>query len=103
MPLTSITFFQCFEADILNGRKIITIRNRAESGYLPGSEVDVLTNETQRWFAKIQIISITPIQIEQLNEQHARQENMTLSELQQVISMIYPNETALWVIQFQLV
>ncbi|MGR6980179.1 N(4)-acetylcytidine aminohydrolase [Testudinibacter sp. P27/CKL/0425] len=103
MPPTQITFFQRFEADILSGRKTITIRDHAESHYLPGTVVEVLTNETQRWFANIRIESVTPIQIDQLNEQHAQQENMSLSELKQVIRQIYPHETALWVIAFQLV
>ncbi|VEI46728.1 ASCH domain [Actinobacillus equuli] len=38
------------------------------------------------------MISVTPIHFEQLNEQHAKQENMSLAELKQVIREIYPND-----------
>ncbi|MDH2999541.1 ASCH domain-containing protein [Chelonobacter oris] len=103
IPPTQITFFQRFEADILNGSKTITIRDQAESHYLPDSVVDVLTYETQRWFAKIRILSVTPITFNQLNQRHASQENMLLSELKEVIREIYPNETALWVLEFELI
>ncbi|TNH03257.1 ASCH domain-containing protein [Testudinibacter sp. TR-2022] len=100
---TQITFFQRFEQDILNGSKTITIRDQSESHYQAQSIVDVFTNETQRWFAKIRILSVTPITFEQLNSQHAAQENMTLPQLQTVIREIYPNETALFVIQYELI
>ncbi|KGQ70292.1 hypothetical protein OA57_07230 [Chelonobacter oris] len=103
IPPTQITFFQRFEADILNGSKTITIRDQAESHYLPDSVVDVLTYEMQRWFAKIRILSVTPITFNQLNQRHASQENMLLSELKEVIREIYPNETALWVLEFELI
>ncbi|KAE9529110.1 N(4)-acetylcytidine aminohydrolase [Testudinibacter aquarius] len=100
---SQITFFQRFEQDILNGSKTITIRDRSESHYQPQSIVDVFTNETQRWFAQIRILSVTPITFAQLNSQHAAQENMTLAQLQTVIREIYPNETALFVIQYELI
>ena len=61
MHPTEITFFQRFEQNIVNGSKTITIRDQAESGYLPGSVVDVFTYEERRWFARIRILSVTAI------------------------------------------
>ncbi|SMB86796.1 hypothetical protein SAMN05660772_02585 [Pasteurella testudinis DSM 23072] len=103
MLATQITFFQRFEQDILNGSKTITIRDRSESHYQPQSVVDVFTYESQRWFAKIRILSVTPIAFAALNERHASQENMTLAQLKNVIREIYPHETALFVIQYELI
>lgn len=98
-----ITFFERFEHDILNGRKTITIRDEKEKNYLIGSKVAVLTNETNRLFATIEILDVSPIQFEQLNNYHAYQENMTLTELQHIIQEIYPNQTALYVLSFKVV
>lgn len=95
-----ITFFQRFEADILSGKKTITIRDHSEKDYIVGSIVEVFTHETQRQFAKIKILSITPIQLVQLNEQHAKQENMSLPELREVIQTIYPAQQDFFVIEF---
>ena len=102
MHPTEITFFQRFEQNIVNGSKTITIRDQAESGYLPGSVVDVFTYEEHRWFARIRILSVTAIKFDDLNEEHAKQENMTLDELKTVIREIYPNETALFVLHYAL-
>ncbi|MGV6988149.1 N(4)-acetylcytidine aminohydrolase [Testudinibacter sp. P80/BLE/0925] len=103
MTPTQITFFERFETNILNGSKTITIRDQSESHYQPNSVVDVLTYESQRWFAQIRILSVNAIRFDELNEEHARQENMTLEALKTVISEIYPNETALWVLEYELV
>lgn len=99
---TKITFFERFEADILSGAKTITIRDASEKAYTIGSIVDVATHETDRWFAKIKILAITPIHLDQLNEQHAQQENMSLTTLREVITEIYPNQTDFYVIHFEL-
>lgn len=40
---------------------------------------------------------------DELNEQHAKQENMSLAELKQVIREIYPNDNAFFVIEFTLI
>ncbi|EFX91150.1 ASCH domain protein [Actinobacillus ureae ATCC 25976] len=86
--MNNITFFSRFEADILTGKKTITIRDKSESYFQPQQELKVFTNETNRFFAHIRVISVTPIHFEQLNEQHAKQENMSLAELKQFIRMI---------------
>ncbi len=102
MSLSFITFFERFEADILAGKKTITIRDGAEKDYQPNSTVQVATYEDGRWFCAIKIMSVTPILFEQLNEFHAKQENMTLAQLRQVISEIYPDVRELYVISYEL-
>lgn len=98
-----ITFFSRFEADILSGKKTITIRDESESHFQAGQILCVFTNETDRLFAKIKVLSVSPIQFSQLSESHAEQENMSLPELCQVIKEIYPNDDHFFVIKFELV
>ncbi|GEA59942.1 N(4)-acetylcytidine aminohydrolase [Vibrio comitans] len=103
MSLTTMTFFERFESDILAGKKTITIRDESECDYAAGSTVDVSTYEDGRWFCRLQIKSVTPIQFKELTDFHAQQENMSLQQLKQVISEIYPNVSQLFVIDYQLV
>ncbi|WP_409500357.1 N(4)-acetylcytidine aminohydrolase [Mannheimia glucosida] len=103
MNREKITFFSRFEADILSGKKTITIRDKSESYFQPNQELAVFTNETDRFFANIKVLSVTPITFDELNEQQARQENMSLAELKQVIREIYPNDNAFFVIEFMLI
>ncbi|HEA3273225.1 TPA: ASCH domain-containing protein [Pasteurella multocida] len=103
MDSNKITFFTRFEQDILAGRKTITIRDKSESYFQPNQILAVYTNETDRFFANIKVLSATPIHFEALSEAHAQQENMTLPELRQVIKEIYPQEDCFWVIAFELV
>lgn len=98
-----ITFFSRFEADILAGKKTITIRDKAESYFKPQQQLNAFTNEYESFIAHIRVISVTPVRFEQLSEQHAKQENMSLAELQQVIRDIYPNENNFFVIEFELI
>lgn len=101
--MNKITFFTRFEQDIVAGRKTITIRDKSESYFQPNQILAVYTNETDRFFANIKVLSVTPIHFDDLSEQHAQQENMTLSELRQVIKDIYPQDEQFWVIEFKLV
>ena len=101
--MSNITFFSRFEADILAGKKTITIRDKSEAYFQPQQALKVFTNETNRFFADIRVISVTPIHFEQLNEQHAKQENMSLAELKEVIRDIYPNDNDFFVIEFELI
>lgn len=101
--MNNITFFSRFEADIFAGKKNITIRDKSEAYFQPKQELKVFTNETNLFFADIRVISVTPIRFEQLNEQHAKQENMSLAELKQVIREIYPNDNDFFVIEFELI
>lgn len=101
--MNKITFFTRFEQDILASRKTITIRDKSESYFQPNQILAVYTNETDRFFANIKVLSVTPIHFDDLSEQHAQQENMTLPELRQVIKDIYPQDEQFWVIEFELV
>ncbi|MDG6895491.1 N(4)-acetylcytidine aminohydrolase [Volucribacter amazonae] len=103
MMTKEITFFTRFKQNILNGSKTITIRDITESHYQPNSIIDVYTLEQHQWFAKIKILSVTPIQFEQINQTHAQQENMDLITLKQLIREIYPNTETFYVIHYQLI
>ena len=82
--MNDITFYQRFEADILAGRKTITIRDN-------------------QYFCTIEVLSVSPITLDELTEQHAKQENMGLEELKEVIRGIYPNEEQFYVMNFILI
>ena len=103
MSLSEMTFFERFVADILSGKKTITIRDEAEKDYAPGSIVQVSTYENDQWFCTLKIESVEPILFDKLTEFHATQENMTLTELKDVIRDIYPETDELFVVSYQLV
>lgn len=103
MSSTKITFFQRFEADILSGKKTITIRDESEKDYSVNSIVQVSTYESNRWFCALKIKSVEAITFSELSDFHARQENMTLAELKEVIQNIYPDIVRLYVISYELV
>ncbi|CAH0529279.1 N(4)-acetylcytidine aminohydrolase [Vibrio hippocampi] len=100
MSLTKITFFQRFETDILSGKKTITIRDSSERDFAIGSVVQVSTYEDDRWFCQFTITDVQAITLDQLSEEHARQENMTLEQLIAVIQEIYPDQQQFYVISF---
>ena len=101
--MNDITFYQRFEADILAGRKTITIRDKSESHFKAGDILRVGRFEDNQYFCSIEVLSVSPITLNELTEQHAAQENMSLAELRKVIKAIYPSESEFWVIEFQLV
>ncbi|KMK51870.1 hypothetical protein RO21_03970 [[Actinobacillus] muris] len=101
--MQKITFFSRFEADILSGKKTITIRDHTESHFQVGQTLCVFTLETDRLFAHIKVKAVIPIDFADLNRRHAIQENMRLDELKAVIRSIYPNPSKLFVIEFELV
>ena len=96
------TFFSCFVADIQAGRKTITIRDESEANWQPGQRLALFTNPEHQPFGTIEVLSVKAVAFDELNEEHARQENMTLPELKQVIREIYPDLPPLYVIEFQL-
>jgi uncharacterized protein YqfB (UPF0267 family) len=102
MSLSKLTFFERFEEDILSGKKTITIRDESEKDYSLNSIVQVSTYEDGRWFCALKIIGVEAIEFSQLSGFHAKQENMTLSELKDVIQKIYPNVENLYVISYEL-
>ena len=103
MQPNDITFYQHFEADILAGRKTITIRDKSESHFKTGNILRVGRFEDNQYFCTIEVLSVSPITLDELTEQHAKQENMGLAELREVIKTIYPNESEFWVIEIRLV
>ena len=78
--MNDITFYQRFEADILAGRKTITIRDKAESHFKAGDILRVGRFEDNQYFCTIEVLNVSPITIDELTEQHAKQENMGLDE-----------------------
>lgn len=100
---TEMTFFERFEADILAGKKTITLRDESESDYLPNTYVKVKTLEQGRFFCQLKILKVEPVLFSELNNFHAQQENMTLAELKAVIQDIYPGIQQLYMISYELV
>ena len=100
--MNDITFYQRFEANILAGRKTITIRDKSESHFKPGDILRVGRFEDSQYFCTIEVLSVSPITLDELTEQHAKQENMGLAELKEVIRGIYPSEYLFWIIEFTL-
>ena len=101
MQPNDITFYQRFEADILAGRKTITIRDKSESHFKAGDSLRVGRFEDNQYFCTIKVLNVSPITLDELTEQHAKQENMGLGELKEVIEEIYPKSNEFYVINFQ--
>ena len=102
MQPNDITFYQRFEADILAGRKTITIRDKSESHFKAGDILRVGRFEDNQYFRTTEVLSVSPITLDELTEQHAKQENMGLEELKEVIRSIYLNEDKFILINFRL-
>lgn len=100
MQPNDITFYQRFEADILAGRKTITIRDKSESHFKAGDILRVGRFEDNQYFCSIEVLSVS-LTLDELTEQHAKQENMGLEELKEVIRGIYSSESLLYVISFK--
>ena len=103
MQPNDITFYQRFEADILTGRKSITIRDKSESHFKAGDILRVGRFEDNQYFCTIEVLSVSPITLDELTEQHAKQENMTLGELREVIQGIYLKEELFYLIKFKII
>lgn len=103
MQSNDITFYQRFEADILAGRKTITIRDKSESHFKAGDILRVGRFEDNQYFCTIEVLSVSPITLDELTEQHAAQENMMLDELREVMQRIYPNDIRFYIIKFHLI
>ena len=98
--MNDITFYQRFEADILAGRKTITIQDKYESHFKAGDILRVGRFEDNQYFCTIEVLSVSPIAFNELTEEHAKQENMGLDELKELIREIYPNEKQFYLIDF---
>ncbi|MGY3902249.1 N(4)-acetylcytidine aminohydrolase [Aeromonas lusitana] len=102
-PYPEFTFFSRFVDDIQAGRKTITIRDESEAHWQPGQRLSLFTNPEHQPFGAIEVLTVTPVAFDALSDEHARQENMTLAELKQVIRDIYPELPPLYVIEFKLI
>lgn len=102
MQSNDITFYQRFEADILARRKTITIRDKSESHFKAGDILRAGRFEDNQYFCTIEVLSVSPITLDELTEQHSKQENMRLAELKEVIRGIYPGEEKFFIISFKL-
>ena len=100
MQPNDITFYQRFEADILAGRKTITIRDKSESHFKTRDILRVGRFEDNQYFCTIEVLSVSPITLDELTELHAKQENMGLEELKEVIRRIYPSKDRFYMINF---
>ncbi|TXY24296.1 ASCH domain-containing protein [Vibrio mimicus] len=100
---TKITFFEFLTPLVASGAKTITIRDKSESHYVPGTRVEVFTLETDRKVCDIEIVSVEPLKFDDINEFHAEQEAIELPKLKSLIKEIYPNTNELFVITYQLV
>ena len=101
MQPNDITFFQRFQDDILAGRKTITIRDAAESHFKVGDILRVGRYEDNGYFCTIRVVATSTVTLETLTDLHAQQENMTLTQLRDVIAEIYPGEQQFYVIEFE--
>ncbi|MCG9750081.1 N(4)-acetylcytidine aminohydrolase [Vibrio brasiliensis] len=100
---TKITFFEFLTPSIVAGKKTITIRDESESHYVPGTEVEVFTLETDEKVCNIKILSVKPLHFDDINEFHAEQEYIELPKLKTLIREIYPDTDTLFEISYQLV
>ncbi|MEL0630581.1 N(4)-acetylcytidine aminohydrolase [Psychromonas aquatilis] len=98
-----ITFFEFLTPLVCSGKKTITIRDKSESHYVVGSQVEVFTLETDQKVCDIEIESVEPILFDDINEFHAQQESLDLPRLKQLIKEIYPDINELFVITYKLI
>ncbi|MDW6091491.1 N(4)-acetylcytidine aminohydrolase [Vibrio rhizosphaerae] len=98
---TQITFFEFLTPFVAAGLKTITIRDRSESHYVVGSQVEVLTLETQQKVCDIEIIAVEPLRFDEINQFHARQEHLPLPQLKTLIRDVYPETDELFMITFK--
>lgn len=101
--MKEFTFYRRFENDILARRKTITLREAADAQVAVGEKLRVSRYEDGQFFCHIEVLSVSAVQYDNLNEYHAVQENMSLGELKQLIGEIYPGLNSLIMIEFRLV
>ncbi|MGN5084686.1 N(4)-acetylcytidine aminohydrolase [Aeromonas sp. 31P] len=70
------TFFSRFVTDIQAGRKTITIRDESEANWQPGQRLALFTNPEHQPFGTIEVLSVKAVAFNELNNEHARQENI---------------------------
>ena len=90
------------EVKLDNSIKLEKEDNKSESHFKAGDILRVGRFEDNQYFCTIEVLSVSPITLDELTEQHAKQENMGLAELKEVIRGIYPCEYLFWIIEFTL-
>lgn len=100
---TKITFFEFLTPLVASGAKTITIRDKSESHYVPGTQVEVFTLETDQKVCEIEILAVEPLKFDEISQFHAEQEALELSKLKSLIKEVYPNTDELFMITYQLV
>ena len=100
--MNDITFYQRFEADILAGRKTITIWEKSESHFKAGDILRIGRVEDNQYFCTIKVLRVSSIRLDELTEQRAKQENIGLAELKEVIRGIYQSEERFYIIKFKI-
>ncbi len=96
----TLSFYQRFEADIVAGLKTITLRDDTCRDLVTGDRLLVTSVPSGRVFGVIEVRATSLVAVTQLDESHARQENMTLAELRAVLQDIYPGLTTLHAVTF---
>jgi len=99
----TIRFYDDLIPAVLSGAKTITIRSQAGRQYQPGMRLEVLRHSDGERVAEIEVMSVKSLRYQELNDSHAVQEYMTLSELRELIQKIYPDIEHLSVISFKLI
>lgn len=102
--MNDITFYQRFEADILAGRKMITIRDKSENHFKVGDILRARRFEDNEYFCTIEVLSITPITLDEFTEQHLEMANMDdLDKPKEILWGTYPNKKQYYIILFKLI
>lgn len=68
-----IAFFSRFERDIMAGLKTIILRDANQSHSQPGEVLRVSRYEYAVFVCFFEVLSVTPVHLDALTEQHARQ------------------------------
>ncbi|MDN3684833.1 N(4)-acetylcytidine aminohydrolase [Vibrio sinaloensis] len=72
------------------------MRDESESHYVPGTQVEVYTLETDQKVCEVKILSVKPLHFDDINEFHAEQEYIELPKLKKLIREIYPDTDTLF-------
>ncbi|MDH8437512.1 N(4)-acetylcytidine aminohydrolase [Klebsiella pneumoniae] len=96
----TLPFFSVFRTTSSPGAKPSPFAMQ-RSHFKPGDVLRVGRYEDDGYFCTIAVTATSTVTLDTLTEQHAQQENMTLGQLRQVISDIYPGESQFYVIEFK--
>jgi len=99
--MNQISFYDELLPAVLSGDKTITIRRASGVQYQVGSQVNVISHSNSQTVGMIEITAIEAIRFQDINQSHARREQMSLPVLKQLINKIYPNNEQLTVISFK--